>query len=150
MKGNQAIGMVILGAVLASGCGGGEQNSRTSGAPSATAAPAGRAQTPAADTEITLTTQPNPPAPGDTVFEATVMAGGQPVTDATVSVELFLPPMPDMNMEAMRNTVPLTHEGGGRYRGTGDVMVAGTWEATVSATRAGQALSARKVSFVAK
>ena len=78
------------------------------------------------------------------------MTGGQPVTDADVSVELFTAAMPSMNMPEMRNTVALKHEGGGRYRGTGNVMMAGSWDATVSVKRDGQEVGARKVPIVAK
>jgi hypothetical protein len=87
---------------------------------------------------------------GETTFEAMVMMGGQPVTDAEVSVELFMPAMPSMNMAEMRNSFPLAHEGGGRYRGAGNVMMAGSWDATVSVTQDGQELGARKVSITAK
>ena len=45
---------------------------------------------------VTLTTQPDPPRMGETTFEATVTQGGQPVTDAAVSVELYMPAMPEM------------------------------------------------------
>ena len=98
----------------------------------------------------TLATQPDPPKMGETTFEAMVMMGGQPVTDADVSVELFMAAMPAMNMAEMRNSVALTHEGGGRYRATGSVMMAGSWDATVSVKRNGQDVGARKVPLVAK
>ena len=58
--------------------------------------------------------------------------------------------MPAMNMAEMRNTVPLKHEGAGRYRGTGNVMMAGAWDATVSVKRNGQEIGTRKVSVIAK
>ena len=53
-------------------------------------------------------------------------------------------------MPEMRNSVALTHEGGGRYRGTGNVMMAGSWDVTVSVKRNGQDVGARKVPLVAK
>jgi hypothetical protein len=125
-----ALGVVILASVLAAACGGGEP--------------------PAGSAEITLTTEPDPPRTGETTFEAMVMMGGQPVTDAEVSVELFMAAMPSMNMAEMRNSVPLTHAGGGRYRGAGNVMMAGNWDATVSVKQDGQELGARKVAITAK
>ena len=144
---NVALGVVVLSGVLALGCGGGEQNNtNTATAP----APGASSQTPAGNVEVTLTTQPDPPRMGETTFEAMVMMGGQPVTDADVSVELFMAAMPAMNMPEMRNSVALTHEGGGRYRGTGNVMMAGSWDATVSVKRNGQDIGARKVPLVAK
>jgi hypothetical protein len=87
---------------------------------------------------------------GENTFEAMVMMGGQPVTDADVSVELFMAAMPSMNMAEMRNSVALKHEGGGRYRGMGNVMMAGSWDATVSVKRGGQEMGAAKVAIVAK
>lgn len=142
---NVALGVVVLSGVLALGCGGGEQNNANTAA-----VPAGASQPPAGDVEVTLTTQPDPPKMGETTFEAMVMMGGQPVTDADVSVELFMAAMPAMNMPEMRNSVALTHDGGGRYRGTGNVMMAGSWDATVSVKRNGQDVGARKVPLVAK
>ena len=144
---NVALGVIVLSGVLAIGCGGGEQNNaNTATAP----APAASSQTPAGNVEVTLMTQPDPPRMGETTFEAMVMMGGQPVTDADVSVELFMAAMPAMNMPEMRNSVALRHEGGGRYRGTGNVMMAGSWDATVSVKRGGQEVGARKVPLVAK
>jgi hypothetical protein len=142
------LGVAVLASVLAAACGGGEPNSGTSNTP----APAAQAPAvpPAGNVEVTLTTQPDPPKMGETTFDAMVMMGGQPVTDADVSVELFMAAMPAMNMAEMRNTVALKHEGGGRYRGTGKVMMAGNWDATISVKRDGQEVGARKVPIVAK
>lgn len=142
---SMAIGAAVIGSVLAAGCGGTEQdNSNTVQAPPASS------DASTGNLEITLTSQPDPPKTGETTFEAMVMSGGQPVTDAEVSVEFFMAAMPEMKMPEMRNSVPLTHEGGGRYRGTGNVMMAGTWDATVSVKRGGQELGVRKVPIVAK
>jgi hypothetical protein len=58
--------------------------------------------------------------------------------------------MPAMNMAEMRNTVALTHEGNGRYRGAGNVMMAGNWDATVSVTRGGEVIGSRKFPVTAK
>jgi hypothetical protein len=55
-----------------------------------------------------------------------------------------------MNMAEMRSNVPLTHDGNGRYRGTGNVMMSGNWDVTVSVTRGGQALGSRQFAVTAK
>ena len=126
-----SVALAFVGS-LAAGCGGGgEQNSNMR------------------TVEITLTTQPSPPKMGETTFEAMVMQGGQPVTDADVSVELFMPAMPAMKMPEMKSSTPLKHEGGGRYRGAGTVMMAGSWDATVSVKRGGQEIGSHKVPLVA-
>ena len=73
-----------------------------------------------------------------------------PVTDADVVVEFYMPAMPAMKMAEMRNSVPLKHEGGGRYRGTGNVMMAGGWDTTVRATRGGQEIGSKTFTVTAK
>jgi nitrogen fixation protein FixH len=78
------------------------------------------------------------------------MQGGKPVTDATVSAELFMAAMPAMKMPEMRNKVDLTHEGNGMYRGKGQVTMAGSWDVTVMAMRGGQELGSQKMTLTAK
>ncbi len=149
-------GTIAMASVLAVGCGGGnQQNSSTEEmssmpAPAPAASPAAGAATSPANAEVTFRSEPTPPKMGENAFEVTVMSGGQPVTDADVSVELVMPAMPSMNMPEMRNSAPLKHEGGGRYRGTGNVMMAGNWDATVSVKRGGQEIASRKLSMTAK
>lgn len=133
------LGVVVIAALAAAACGGGNQQ-----AP-ATQAPAGGQQA-----EITFKSEPDPPRTGENTFEVMVMQGGQPVTDAEVSVMFFMPAMPAMKMPEMKNTVTLAHEGAGRYRGTGNVMMAGGWDATVMAMRAGQEIGSQKFAVTAK
>ena len=105
----------------------------------------------AAQVDIAFRAQPDPPTTGENVFEVTVKdRSGQPVSDADVSVQLFMPAMPTMNMPAMRNEVKLPHAGGGVYRGPGQVLMAGTWDVTVTATRAGQQIGSRKFPLLAR
>ncbi len=145
-----ALAIAFVGSVLTIGCGGGsEQNSNMSNMP-APAAESAAAAPASGNVEVTLTTQPDPPKMGETTFEAMVMQGGQPVTDADVSVELFMAAMPSMNMAEMKSSVPLKHDGNGRYSGAGNVMMAGSWDATVSVKRGGQEIGNRKVAIVAK
>jgi hypothetical protein len=115
-------------------------------------APAGNVTAPAGPTlDITFRAQPDPPKTGDNTFEVRVTdPGGQPVTDGDVSVQLFMPAMPTMNMPAMRNETKLLHAGGGVYRGPGQVMMSGRWEATVIVTRSGQRAASKQFPLVAK
>ena len=137
-----ALGMIAVLGALTAGCGGGnQQNSST---------PAADAATGAQNVEVTFTSEPDPPRTGENTFDVMVMSGNQPVTDADVSVEFFMPAMPAMKMPEMRNSVPLKHEGGGRYRGAGNVMMAGTWDATVSVKRSGQEIGSRTLQVTAK
>ena len=61
-----------------------------------------------------------------------------------------MPAMPEMNMAEMRNTVPLTHAGDGRYQGTGNVMMSGNWDATVTVARGGGITATEKFAITAK
>jgi hypothetical protein len=55
-----------------------------------------------------------------------------------------------MNMPAMRNEAKLSRAGGGVYRGTGQMMMAGRWDATVTVTRGGQRLGTKQLPIVAR
>ena len=101
--------------------------------------------------DITFRPRPDPPKTGESTFEVTVkdpMKG--PVTDADVSVTLFMPAMPTMNMPAMRNETRLPHAGNGVYRGPGQLLMAGRWEATVTVSRGGQRLGSKQFPVVAR
>ena len=107
--------------------------------------------TPAAGVDIALRIQPDPPKAGENQLEVTVKdASGMPVDDAQVSVQFYMPPMPTMNMPAMRNEVKLTVAGGGMYRGIGQIMMAGRWETTVTVARRGQRLGSKQIAVVAR
>ena len=101
--------------------------------------------------DITLTSKPSPPKTGDNAFEVVVKdLSGKPVTDADVSVQLYMAAMPAMKMPGMRNTVALKHAKDGVYTGTGKVMMAGGWDATVSVKRAGKEIGSKKFPITAK
>ena len=94
---------------------------------------------------------PDPPKTGENQLEVTVKdATGKPIDDAEVSVQFFMPAMPTMNMPAMRSEAKLSPAGKGVYRGTGQVMMAGRWDATVIVTRGGQRLGTRQLPVVAR
>jgi hypothetical protein len=75
---------------------------------------------------------------------------GQPVTDAEVSLQLFMPAMPTMNMPAMRSETKLLYVGRGVYRGSGQVLTTGRWETTVTVSRGGQRLGSRQFALVVR
>jgi RND family efflux transporter MFP subunit len=109
---------------------------------------------PTADTsalDIAFRSEPDPPRTGDALLEVSVKdAKGQPVTDAEVSVLFFMPAMPTMNMPAMRNETKLPHAGGGMYRGSGQVMMAGRWDVTVTVSKGGQAVARKQFAVAAR
>jgi Cu(I)/Ag(I) efflux system membrane fusion protein len=101
--------------------------------------------------EISLRPQPDPPRTGANMLEVTVRdANGQPIADADVTVTFFMPAMPTMNMPAMRSQAKLPPAGGGVYRGSGQVMMAGRWDVTVDVSRGGQRLGSRQFAVVAR
>lgn len=109
-------------------------------APPASAPAAGATQT----LDITFRTEPDPPKSGEATLEASVKGpNGQPVTDAEVSAEFYMAPMPEMKMPEMRNTIALQHTGGGQYRGKGSILMAGTWDVTITVKRNGQDVGTR-------
>ena len=103
------------------------------------------------DVAMTFRSTTDPPRTGENTFEVTLKdPSGQPVTDAEVSVQLFMPAMPTMNMPAMRNETRLAHVGSGLYRGSGQVMMGGRWDVTVTATRAGQRIGSQQFPLIAR
>src|SRR5439155_22586024 len=101
--------------------------------------------------EIAFRTVPDPPKTGDNQFEVVVKdASGKPIDDAEVTVQLFMPAMPTMNMPAMHGEAKLSPAGNGAYRGTGQVMMAGHWDAAVIVSRGGQRLGTKQLPLVAK
>jgi len=55
-----------------------------------------------------------------------------------------------MNMPAMKSDAKLAPAGGGVYRGSGQVMMAGRWDATVTVVRDGQRLGIKQLPVVAR
>ncbi|MBI4487082.1 MAG: FixH family protein, partial [Acidobacteria bacterium] len=72
------------------------------------------------------------------------------VTDAHVTAVFSMPPMPAMNMPAMRSDASLTHVGTGTYRGTGQLSMGGTWNVEVSIARGSGPPDTARFSIVAK
>jgi Cu(I)/Ag(I) efflux system membrane fusion protein len=117
----------------------------------ATAASKGSPGSSASQLDISFRTTPNPPKTGDNQMEVVVKdATGKPIADADVSVQFFMPAMPTMGMPAMKSETRLASAGGGTYRGSGQVLMAGRWEATVTVTRRGRPLGSTQVPMVAK
>lgn len=100
---------------------------------------------------IAYRSTPDPPTVGENQFEVAVKdASGKALDGADVAVQFFMPAMPTMGMPAMRNEVKLTPAGGGVYRGTGQVMMAGRWETTIVVSRGGERLGMKQLPVVAK
>ena len=91
-----------------------------------------------------------PPKPGDNTFDVMVRKDGVAVENATVTAVFSMPAMPSMNMPEMRSAATLPSAGGGHYRGTGQLAMAGTWNVHVRVTRDGQVLGSKSLSILAK
>lgn len=101
--------------------------------------------------DIMLMSKPNPPKTGENTFEVMVKdAAGKPITDAEVMAMFYMPPMPAMKMPEMKNSITLKHQKNGTYTGTGQVMMAGKWDVTVSIKRAGKEIGSKKFPLTAK
>ena len=86
---------------------------------------------------------------GDNEFEVMVKGtDGKPINDADVSVMLVMPKT--ATMAEMRNEVKLKPSGNGMYLGSGSVMMAGKWNATVMVMKAGKDIGQKKVTVTAK
>jgi YtkA-like len=70
------------------------------------------------------------------------------VTDAEVTAMFFMAKMG--NMPEMKNNVTLKHQKDGTYVGTGQVMMAGKWDVTLSVKRAGKEIGSKKFPVTAQ
>ena len=100
---------------------------------------------------VTFASEPDPPASGDNRFIVTVKRpDGTPVEGGSVKAVFSMPAMPSMNMPAMRSETALSPEGGGVYRGTGQLSMGGTWNVEVSVSSGSEDLGRARFSVVAK
>ena len=117
-------------------------------------APIAAAQQPADATKPGLDImlmKPSAPKLGDNTFEVMVKGpDGRAITDADVTVQLYMAAMPAMKMPEMKSAVTLKHQKGGTYVGAGQVTMAGTWAATVVVKRGGKEVGSKKLPITAK
>lgn len=100
---------------------------------------------------VTFASAPDPPAEGDNTIEVGVRgADGAPITDATVTTVFSMPAMPSMNMPAMRSEAKLAHQSEGRYRGTGELEMGGTWNVVVTIARGQDEPVTRRLTILAQ
>jgi RND family efflux transporter MFP subunit len=115
--------------------------------PGVSAPDVGRAEPP----QITLRTVPDPPKAAETEFEITI---GHPARESAagseVTVELFAPAMPSMNMPSMRSVITLAHVSEGVFRGSGSLAMPGHWDATVVVHTAGVEVARQRFPLIAQ
>lgn len=140
MRACTSVAAVMLWALVIVSCGGTESSSSAS-------AQTGKA----GDMTVTFLSDPSPLKTGDNGVMVTVkQPDGTPLADGTVTAIFSMPPMPSMNMPAMRSEAALTPQGSGVYRGTGQLSMSGTWTVSVAVARNGQNLGSATFSVVAK
>ena len=93
--------------------------------------------------------QPKEVKSGVNEFEVMVKgADDKPLSGAEVSVLFVMPKT--ATMAEMRNEVKLKPSGAGMYTGSGTVMMAGTWNVTVSVKQNGKEVGHKTVALTAK
>jgi YtkA-like len=93
--------------------------------------------------------QPKAVKAGANDFEVMVKgADEKPLSGADVSVLFVMPKT--ATMAEMRNEVKLKPSGAGMYMGSGNVMMAGTWNVTVSVKQSGKEVGHKTLALTAK
>ncbi|MEO8315022.1 MAG: FixH family protein [Pseudomonadota bacterium] len=100
---------------------------------------------------ISFQIDPDPPRAGDNSLAVTVtQPDGKVLADAAVSAVFYMPAMPSMGMPEMRSAFPLAPAGNGTYRGSGNLVMSGTWNVTVNVSRGDEKLGSRRLTIIAK
>lgn len=114
--------------------------------------PPGAATEMSATTTISaeLTTNPSPAQKGkNTVQVKLTLADGKPVIGAKVSVQFFMPAMPEMGMAEVNNSAQLNEQGDGTYAGQMELGSGGTWQVTITAEQNGKLILTKRLNISA-
>ncbi len=104
----------------------------------------------AAQPRITFSSQPSPPQKGANTFQVKLTdAQGHEINAAQVQAVFFMAAMPAMGMPAQRVLVALSDQGGGIYRGRGELPAEGNWQVTITAQRGGQVIASKQLNLSA-
>jgi Cu(I)/Ag(I) efflux system membrane fusion protein/cobalt-zinc-cadmium efflux system membrane fusion protein len=105
---------------------------------------------PAAQMQVDLSTQPDPPHKGSNIVRVMLTGtDGKPVTGAQVTVTFFMPAMPAMGMAAKRTAANLAEQRYGVYIGPIELPAGGTWQATVAVKQGAHMLATKQLSLEA-
>jgi RND family efflux transporter MFP subunit len=100
--------------------------------------------------QIALTTKPSPPRKGANLFRVRLTdVNGAAVLGAQVTVQRFMPAMPNMGMPAMSGTTPLVDRGAGVYEGPVTLESGGAWRITIAAVSHGATVATKQISLTA-
>ena len=100
---------------------------------------------------LDYSSSPSTPRLGTNTFRVK-LAGpdSAPISGAQVTVTFLMPAMPAMGMPAMRNVATLSEKAGGVYEGPGQILMGGTWQVTVLATKNGQTIAQKQFPVTAE
>ena len=100
---------------------------------------------------LDYSSSPSTPRLGTNTFRVK-LAGpdSAPITGAQVTVTFLMPAMPAMGMPAMRSVATLSEKAAGVYDGPGQILMGGTWQVTVLATKNGQTIAQKQISVTAE
>ena len=97
--------------------------------------------------QIDFSSTPNPPQRGANTLRIKLTGSdGKPESSAQVTVAFFMPAMPAMGMAAMHATAMLTDSGNGIYVAPLKLDSGGTWQVTITASRAGKIIATKQLS----
>ena len=115
----------------------------------AAAAMNGQATQPAAT--VDFSTDPATPHKGTNLYRVKLTAlDGSPISGAQVSVRSSMPAMPQMGMAAVNIVTSLAEKNAGTYEGQVALEPGGTWQITITATKAGAILTTKQLSMNAE
>jgi len=101
--------------------------------------------------QVEFSTEPATPHKGTNLYRVKLTnADGSPVTGAQVSVQSYMPGMPEMGMAAMKVVTPLIEKGRGTYEGQVNLEIGGTWQVSITATKNATVLATKKFSLNAE
>lgn len=99
---------------------------------------------------VELMTVPSPAHKGMNIVKVKLTdSTGEPITDAEVSVEFYMPAMPSMGMAAMKTVIKGVEKARGMYEGKSDLDSGGTWQVTITAKKNGQVIATKKIAVKA-
>jgi membrane fusion protein, copper/silver efflux system len=100
---------------------------------------------------VDFSTDPTTPRKGTNLYRVKLTApDGSPISGAQVSVQSSMPVMPQMGMPAVKVVTSLAGTSGGGYEGQVSLETGGTWQITITATKAGAILATKQLSMNAE
>jgi Cu(I)/Ag(I) efflux system membrane fusion protein/cobalt-zinc-cadmium efflux system membrane fusion protein len=120
-------------------------------APGAGAAASMNAPSGQSEVQVGFSTEPSPPHKGSNLFRVTLTgSGGSPVPGAQVTVQNFMPGMPEMGMAAMSGTTSLAEKGNGIYEAKATLDSGGVCKITVTVMKDGKPIATKQLSISAE